>query len=124
MDEKTKKLLVTLEVLALVVSLLLILIDYKLKGDLLSLFKRIERDLYGREDSSPPEPPKPAGNAGVRSSDLLDNPAGVEETSSSPLASPNGREEPASSNGSRTATKRSPRARGPAIPDNGKPVGP
>jgi hypothetical protein len=42
MEIKTRKLMITLELLALITAAVLILIDYKLKQDLLRLFGRIE----------------------------------------------------------------------------------
>src|SRR5882762_9159526 len=42
MEIKTRKLMIALELLAIVTAAVLILIDYKLKQDLLKLFERIE----------------------------------------------------------------------------------
>jgi len=122
MDDKNRKLFITLELVALAVSFLLVLIDYKLKRDLLDLFIKIERELYGRQDASK-ESPRSADSAGVRASRMVDHSTGVEAENSAPMAEQNGSAKPANQNG-KAAPKRSTGARNQAIPGNGKPVGP
>jgi hypothetical protein len=56
--EKTKKLLLILEGLALIVATILILVDYKLKNDLVDLYRKMEgtlergKEFYSEVDNS------------------------------------------------------------------------
>ena len=119
MDDKTRKTLLTLELLALFVSALLILIDYKLKRDLLALFIKIERSLYGSSVMDK-ESPERASDAGLRTGDLVGEPAGMEAPINPVAANGNSQprraaRKPANSNGG---------AGGQGIPQQDKQVGP
>lgn len=62
LEIKTRRLVLSLEILAILIGALLILIDYKLKHDLVKLFERIEasiergRRVYGEDSTINPDP--------------------------------------------------------------------
>ena len=106
MEAKTRRLVITVEVLALTVSALLILIDYKLKKDLLILIRRIEEALI--EATHAMEPSRDLDPDSLRVGDLASHDARVEEE-----ATPNGSAQRARARGTR---------RGPVV-DRGRGVG-
>jgi len=117
---KTRKLALALEFLALIISALLILVDYRLKRDLLDLFKRLEFTIERGQRLYYQDAAKPRDNSGVPASSMVgDNPI-MEETTNP---------EPSSSNGQATApirsttAKRTARARDTDIPESNKPLG-
>jgi hypothetical protein len=124
MEDKTRKLLMTLEYLALVVSILLVLIDYKLKRDLLQLFIQIERDLYGKQ----PEPDSDGGNStgpdNLRAGNLVANDTGMETPGVANAPGAAGEPGPGAGGGNGTRPKRSAGTRNTPVQVTDKQVGP
>ena len=99
--EKTKKLLIALELLALATSVILVLIDYRLKQDLLNLFRRIEAGIETASGLLGKDPNFSPDTSGLSGSPLVgDNPI-VEATASHSKA-------PANGAGRKTANRRTP----------------
>lgn len=122
MEDKARKLVMALETLALVTAAILILVDYKLKQDLMGLYQKLEAALndakkYFGEDYFAARDP-----GGVHTGDLVGNAPTVEEKPSDSQASQNGQPKPPARR--RTPANRSGGNRDSAVsgPDNA--VGP
>jgi hypothetical protein len=76
--EKTRRLVLALEGLALVVATVLILVDYKLKNDLVDLYRKMEGSLERGRQFMGQEPISPADTNGVRTGDMASNDASLE----------------------------------------------
>lgn len=122
MEDKTRKLLLVMEMLALLVAGILILIDYKLKQDLVALTRNVENALDNARtiissDSSPGD-----DTSGLHNSNLVGNASPMEAGSASDKTHANGKAETVRS--TRTATKRSGGNRSTQVPRPSDPVGP
>ncbi len=122
MEDKTRRLLVALELLALVVSALLILVDYKLKQDLLKLFERIESTLETGNGLHPQNPDDRAGAGRVPGRGLVGDMPGVETSANASPPSANGSGKARASRGK--AADGDGRTRGAEVSKPGQQVGP
>lgn len=120
-EDKTRKLLMALELLAISVAAVLILIDYKLKRDLLELFARIEsaietgNRIYGTDtDHAGSDNPVPG-------SFVVGDHSPVETTDVPSTA--NGHSKAREANGRFTTAHRDGRTGNTPVPDPDKPVG-
>lgn len=119
--DKTQRLVMALELLALIVAAVLILIDYKLKRDLVILFRNIEgtlatsTKLQGNHDNNPGD------SDPVSDGSLVGDVSIVEETVDA--APNNGHGQVRDANGRYTSPVRDGRARDTQIPQPDKPVG-
>jgi hypothetical protein len=117
--ERTRKLVLILEGLAIGVAVVLILVDYKLKNDLVDLYKKMEgtlergRQSFGETASTADSP------SGVHTGSLVDNVARLE---TSAYAGASNGDSPAKAN-SRTPADRRKRIGDPQIPESGKQMG-
>jgi hypothetical protein len=119
--EKTRRLVLILEGLALVVATVLILVDYKLKNDLVELYRKMEGTLargkeFMGESSIPADHP-----SGLRDSYLVDHVSTVETPTAEHSGNGNGN---ASTASKRATAKRSGGTRDSAVPQPDKRVGP
>jgi hypothetical protein len=119
MEQKAQRLIMALEAIALITAAILILVDYKLKNDLVDLYKKMEVALENERlllgaDHSPA-----SGNSAVRAGDLVDYDPPMEASASSGTTGANGKTEPRK----RAPANRSRRNGNTAVPDIDKPVG-
>lgn len=121
MEDKTRKLVMVLEAVALVTAGILILIDYKLKQDLLRLFERIEsaietgNRLFPQDASERPNPSRVPTDTVVGDNPRVGTPTNGQSANGST------RSKPRPSRGK--ATNGSGGTRDSEIPESSKPVG-
>lgn len=118
---KSRTLFLTLELTALAVAGLLILIDYKLKRDLLALFIRIEEALANGQEAVAHDTDGSSDTSIVRASDMVAHPAGMEALRGNAANHANG--SAAAAAGSTPNRKRSAGTRSAKVPEPDKPVG-
>lgn len=122
LPDKTRNLLLALELIAVTVAGILILIDYKLKRDLLELFARIEAAIETGNRLYSQDTDNANGDSSVPGSFVVgDNP--TVETPNVPEQS-NGHGSQRAANGQYTTAKRNRGTGNTQIPDVDKPVGP
>lgn len=125
MEDKTRKLLLALELVAILTAAILILVDYKLKRDLVELTKNVEgaieqaRQLYSQESPSADTADNPGG---LHSSHLVDNAAGMEAPIHLDETSQNGNAKTVQR--ARTTPKRNGGTRNTTVPRPDNAVGP
>jgi hypothetical protein len=121
MEDKTRKLIMAIEILALLTAALLILVDYKLKQDLIKLFERIEATIAAGQRVYFPDAVFNSDTGSVPDSAVVgDNPTVEAPASDKPNhANSNGRK--ATVRG--TAANGSRGNRNQAVPQPGKPMG-
>lgn len=120
MDDKTRKLIIALEVIALITSAVLILIDYKLKRDLLDLLTRIEGSVNGENVGNAGFPAR-SGDSRVRDSRVPRNDAGMETTATHAADKENRAQRSANGNPPSNGSRRN---GNPKLPEPGKQMGP
>jgi hypothetical protein len=122
MEDKTRKLIIALELVALVTAGILILIDYKLKQDLLKLFERIESAIETGNRLYSQDPDFSADTSRVpRGSMVGDNPP-METSASATAHRANGSGKPRASRGKATDSSRG--TRDTPIQESSESVGP
>jgi hypothetical protein len=120
MDRKAERLVLILEGIALLTALILILVDYKLKNDLVELYGKMEvalergQKLFG-ENANPG-----SNSLRVPDSPMVDNVSRLETSDSPSVAGSNGKPKARGT----AATRRSGRAGDKAISRTDKPLGP
>lgn len=119
---KMQRLLLALEGLALITAALLILIDYKLKNDLVVLFGKLEGALEDGRKLFGPEFGSGVDIAGVRTGDMASVHAPVEKAAANGTAAP-ARRRGAAKAGSGTAANRSGGNRSAPVPGPDNTVG-
>lgn len=123
MEDKTRKLIVILEGIAIVTALVLILVDYKLKNDLVDLYKKMERALADGQKLFGPEFASDIDIASLRTGDMVGNAATVETANGSGPPIGMGQSSPAET-ARRTPAKRNRGNRNPPVPEPDKQMGP
>jgi len=78
MEERPRGLVIALVYVALVTSALLVLIDYKLKRDLLDMFRHIQEEIDRGQKLYRSPPDRDPDTDGVRTTDLVGNASPVE----------------------------------------------
>jgi hypothetical protein len=121
MEEKTRKLLLTLELLAIATAAILILIDYKLKQDLLKLFERIETAIGTEQHLFDANTSKPGNSSNIPGSPMVGDNT-IMETSDIP-DSANGHGASRQATSKRAAANGNGRTRNTTIPDPDKSMG-
>lgn len=121
MEQKTRNLFLALELLALTVAGLLILIDYKLKRDLLTLFARIEKAMEYAQESGRGANSGSADIDSVYPRNMVADASGVEAVRTDAANSANGTA--ATATGNRPSPKRSRGNGNRTIPQPDKSVG-
>lgn len=121
MEDKTRKLIMAIELLALLTAALLILIDYKLKQDLIKLFERIEATIETGQRVYIPDAVFNSNTGSVPDSPVVGDNTTMETPANDkpPRTNGNGRKAAVrgtSANGSRGN-------RNPAVSEPDKPVG-
>lgn len=119
MEQKVQRLVLALQGIALVTALVLILVDYKLKNDLVDLYKKMEDALARGQKLFGQNVDTGSDTGDVRSSHLVGAGSGLETPASPSVAEQNGQPE---TNG-RASAKRSRRAGDKAVSDADKQVG-
>jgi hypothetical protein len=119
MEDKTRKLVLALEGLALATALILILIDYKLKNDLVALYRRMEESLAdGQKLFANSIPDSDTGS--IPGSNVVAASPAMETATHTSSPSPNGK----TSVRQRTPAKRDRRTGDTPIPRSDNTVGP
>lgn len=119
--DKMRKLLLTLELIALIVSAILILIDYRLKKDVLQLFMKVERKIDQAIPLLSPAGDIASHPVDVLPGNLVANDAGMETANGHHPASAAGGTEPGP--GASEPAKRARGTRNTGVPKPDKPVG-
>jgi len=122
MENKTQKLILTLEYLALVVSCLLVLIDYKLKRDLLQMIMRIEREIYARQADTVADDSHSTTADNLSTGNLVADVAGMEATNGDHAPGAAGQPEPGPGPGHAPVKRAG--TRNKTVPQPDKQVGP
>lgn len=122
--DKTRRLILALEGIAILTALVLILVDYKLKNDLVDLYKKMEVALENGRKLMGPEFATDIDTSRLRAGPMVDN-APTLETPDYPSPNfpvePNG--EGPGPTAKRSPAKRSGRNGNQAVPESDKPVG-
>jgi len=121
--DKTRKLILALEGVAIITALVLILVDYKLKNDLIDLYRKMERALADGQKILGSEFGSNIDIGGLRAGLLVDNAPTVEAangTGPTGIVGQNGQAKTAR----RATPKRSGRVGNPPFSESDKPVGP
>lgn len=121
MEAKTRNLILTLEILALATAGILILIDFKLKKDLLALFIRIEEKIAHGEQTLA-DTSRVATADSVHSGSMVADTSRMEAPNVDDSSSANGSRPTAASN--RPRAKRSTGTRSAPVSESDKSVGP
>jgi hypothetical protein len=87
---KTQRLILALETLAILTAAVLILVDYKLKNDLVDLYRKMEATLKHGESLFGENAATPLDSMRVRPGSLVDNRATVETGPGDNVAAQNG----------------------------------
>jgi len=116
---KTQRLVLILEGLALVTALILILVDYKLKNDLVALYQKMEQTLEDGKQIFGENASNALDSMRLPSRAMVGDDASVETSDSPVMDNPNG-QSPANK---RTPSNRRGRAGGTEIPKSDKPLG-
>lgn len=109
-----------LEGLALAVATVLILVDYKLKNDLVELYKKMEGTLADGKQFFSENSPAPVDNAGLRDGPRAGDAARLEKATVASTGNGNG----STAAIGNTPAKRNGRTRNTQIPESDKQVGP
>jgi hypothetical protein len=120
-QDKPRRLLLALELVALLVAAVLILVDYKLKQDLLDMFRRIEMDINHAWKLSGKERGGDSDTGWISTGPLVDNDAAMETPAGPGAPAQNG---DAGNAHRRAPARRSGRNGDTGIPGAGDQVGP
>jgi hypothetical protein len=121
MERKAERLVLILEGVALLTALILILVDYKLKNDLVELYGKMEAALERGQKLFGQDANTGSDSLRVRSGDLVGNVSPLETSANTGATSQNG--QPTAAN-RRAPAKRSGRAGNKEIPHTDKQMGP
>lgn len=121
MEDKTRRLLLALETLALLTAGILILIDYKLKQDLVELTKNVENALEQARTLYPPDANTADHTSDIHTGDMVGDATAVETRLDNQKAGQNGKAASLSHAG--TVAKRSRGNRNPEVSRPGNAVG-
>lgn len=119
MEEKARKLVVVLEGIALLTALILILVDYKLKNDLVALYQKMEATLENGKKLFGESYFADFDSSGLRTGSVVDHGSTMEATASASSTNTNGKNEASA----RPTPKRSRRAGGSEVPRPDNTVG-